>query len=622
MDNRDNDQYHNHHSRKRQNPHRWLDDNNNRGGPGHRHGHHGYNHQQNSDPPRHQPQWKKRKNNRNYEQLQQNDYPKTINPLLDKDLEREDYVFKLIELVHNRRGVYDFLLTNKCTPSWTTSGSDIDHKASVRIKLNTHPSVLSLTKKPYIDLSSEVTATSPGEAGRGKECCKRHAARNAIYELQRLKNEMTNTAKIRLAADVNREINRWARERLSDGKKYERALNDVKDLVEKCDDGLLYGATVRAYGSWTSGVVVGDSDLDVSLLVPGLMSSSTKTPQNHHANRNETENENKDRKEQMEREAKKERERQITHERKVCMLRVLERQAHEEGKDEEKGQRLERIVVVKARVPVLKFHNRRFSLDVDVTIGNDQSVLLSRLFRKHVQEDERVLYLCLLVKQWAKNRMVCGAQHGFINSMGWMIMVIFFLQHVTKPPISGRFQYEAVLNDEYDLNQQPKENISENDKKENEKKEEDIVIVSDNINSSHSGQEDEMMKMNEDDEWARKWALGEVSSWVGRTRSKTPISSLLLQFFKFFAYEFDYERGVISLGLTQRTKMFNFFGRHVNYTLFIEQPLQEKENVVPYVDRERLQLTRVELDRAAVLCECEGILNSVWQEKLSETTPS
>ena len=36
----------------------------------------------------------------------------------DEDLQKHDYVTQLNDLIRNREGVYDFLLINKCDPSY------------------------------------------------------------------------------------------------------------------------------------------------------------------------------------------------------------------------------------------------------------------------------------------------------------------------------------------------------------------------------------------------------------------------------------------------------------------------------------------------------------------------
>lgn len=398
-----------------------------------------------------------------------------------------------------------------------------------------------------------------------------------------------NHARKSLSIGVEKQMIKWLEIRDFERQRFRDAFDNATGLLSRCDNGMLYGASLRLFGSTTSGLALGDSDLDLCVLVPGL--SSNKRFDSIVPNESDGEEEptnGVDERRQAVRRGEDDRQREVLHERKVAVLRVLERQACQEDK------LYHHVSLIRsAKVPVLKFRDRNARVFVDISVGNGSAVLLSRLFRKHVEYDRRVWFLCMVMKQWARNRGICGVYEGHINSMGWVIMAIFFLQHVAKPAVATMFQYERI----------PRTQIEQDDDVENDEGE------------SPCGPDAYEGCLYDD--WAENWILHQIplASQEHLGISKTVASALMTQFFKFFANEFDFKREVISLGLKRRTKIYDFLGRHVNWQIFIEQPLKPKENIVKHVEIDGLKETAHELARAAHICENKGDMFQLLEVK-------
>jgi len=87
-------------------------------------------------------------------------------------------------------------------------------------------------------------------------------------------------------------------------------------------------------------------------------------------------------------------------------------------------------------VPILILEYRHFSgetVEVDISVGDSdektgmEKGYTDRLIRKALERTPRALPLVLLVKQWAKAQGVNKAYEGFINSLGWSLLCLFFL---------------------------------------------------------------------------------------------------------------------------------------------------------------------------------------------------
>eukprot|EP01025_Chloroclados_australasicus_P042427 TRINITY_DN4512_c1_g1_i2.p1 TRINITY_DN4512_c1_g1~~TRINITY_DN4512_c1_g1_i2.p1 ORF type:complete len:438 (+),score=10.46 TRINITY_DN4512_c1_g1_i2:404-1717(+) len=86
-----------------------------------------------------------------------------------------------------------------------------------------------------------------------------------------------------------------------------------------------------------------------------------------------------------------------------------------------------------ARVPVITFIEGQSDIVCDLTIGNEEAAIKSRILNWMCQIDHRVPLLLCLVKSWARQANVNSPKQGTFNSFALMLMVIFHLQSLPNP---------------------------------------------------------------------------------------------------------------------------------------------------------------------------------------------
>lgn len=338
------------------------------------------------------------------------------------------------------------------------------------------------------------------------------AAEHAIHKIADMCRKIDSVA----SGELQKALNSWfaglRRDNYVD--KCYQAFKRARDLIFSSAHDGLYSAKVFLYGSASTGLVLGDSDIDVAVAVP--ISKSLENPRDAHAD----------------------------------ILAFLQRSVERSMSDVE--------LIPKAKVPVLRYHDQDAKVDVDITIANDKSVLLSRLLRKHLKCDVRIWELCMAVKYWARRRRISGTPEGHINPMGWIVMVIYFLQHHVSPSIGNLFKIKGSDPAHAVITQVP---------------------------------------------WSK-------SKGCGRSQAKT--GELLLQFFEFFGYKFDFANQAISINMQCPETVRALIAKQHGGVVFIEQPLQLGVNVVDYVKATTLDIIRTELRRGYNICKITGDGHSLF----------
>ncbi|GJQ10414.1 hypothetical protein GpartN1_g2205.t1 [Galdieria partita] len=88
---------------------------------------------------------------------------------------------------------------------------------------------------------------------------------------------------------------------------------------------------------------------------------------------------------------------------------------------------------IRARVPIVKFHDPLTRLSVDVCINNKLARHNSALLRTYASLDPRVQILGLLIKYWAKCRGINQPFTGTLSSYAYILLLIQFLQIRNRP---------------------------------------------------------------------------------------------------------------------------------------------------------------------------------------------
>jgi predicted nucleotidyltransferase len=217
-------------------------------------------------------------------------------------------------------------------------------------------------------------------------------------------------------------------------------------------------------------------------------------------------------------------------------------------------------VVHNARVPVLRYLDVDHQVRVDISIAtSNNSVLLTRLIRRHMLQDTRLWEVAMLVKHWSYSRCISKTFENYICSVGWTTMAIYFLRQQT-PPIGSFFEVRHA-------------------------------------DSPHD---------------CRDVAFQRIS-WKSSLRSGTnnaTTAELVTKFFEFYS-NFDFKRVAIELR-QQRTVLRSEMGpRYQVSAVVIDNPIVRGVNMAEAVLSHRLDETLRELRRAHLICLHSGDLSKL-----------
>lgn len=235
----------------------------------------------------------------------------------------------------------------------------------------------------------------------------------------------------------------------------------------------------------------------------------------------------------------------------------------------------------KARIPIIKIHRRATEAvpcDIACDIGFDNRLALenTRLLLSYAMIDPpRLRTLVLFLKVWTKRRKLNSPYTGTLSSYGYTLLVLFYLIHVKRPPVLPNLQRvlpgRALRADEVEL-----EGFN--------------VYFYDDI-----------------DTLRREW----------HSACREPVGELLLDFFRYFARDFNYAKDAISLhteaGLVSKESR-GWTGEH----LCIEDPFQHGYNVSRTVTKDGLYTIRGEFMRAGRLLSNRSARAAALLEELCE----
>ncbi|KAL0486178.1 uridylyltransferase [Acrasis kona] len=88
-----------------------------------------------------------------------------------------------------------------------------------------------------------------------------------------------------------------------------------------------------------------------------------------------------------------------------------------------------------ARVPIVKFVDPDSSLNVDICVNNILAVHNTRLLKEYATFDQRCSQLIYVVKYWASMREINHPYHGTLSSYSYTLLVIHYLQRGANPPV-------------------------------------------------------------------------------------------------------------------------------------------------------------------------------------------
>ncbi|KAF9429231.1 hypothetical protein BGZ76_001631 [Entomortierella beljakovae] len=228
--------------------------------------------------------------------------------------------------------------------------------------------------------------------------------------------------------------------------------------------------------------------------------------------------------------------------------------------------------VPRAKVPIVKLWDPELQLACDININTPLGLMNSNMIKTYVSIDPRVRPFAMIIKHWARRRVLNDAANGgTISTYAWICMVINFLQ-MRSPPIL------PVLH-------KVPHNLSD-----------DNQVVNGNNTS-----------FCQDLEQLEGFGLP----------NKETLGGLLYAFFRRFAIEFDYDNYVVSIRegcyLTKESKNWHVPGKQYKM-LCIEEPFDTSRNLGNSADMMSCKGLKEEFKRALTILYNKGSLNECCEQ--------
>ncbi|XP_001657730.2 poly(A) RNA polymerase, mitochondrial [Aedes aegypti] len=208
--------------------------------------------------------------------------------------------------------------------------------------------------------------------------------------------------------------------------------------------------------------------------------------------------------------------------------------------------------ILKARVPIIKYHHEHLDLEIDLTMNNMTGVYMSELLYLFGQIDPRVQPLTFCIRKWAQAVGLTNHAPGYwITNFSLTMLVMYFLQQLKEPilpPINKLVQNASPT---------------------------DLRITESQINCSF---------------------LRDISKLDFKTSNTSTLEDLLLQFFEFYSH-FDFNQRAISLNVG--TSIL----KPDHSPMYIVNPLETILNVSKNVNLEETELFRIQVRNALWLLD-------------------
>lgn len=269
------------------------------------------------------------------------------------------------------------------------------------------------------------------------------------------------------------------------------------------------------------------------------------------------------------------------------------------------------LPIFSARVPILKMEDSITGISVDISLVRTDLQFKNALIEKYVEHDPRMFQLVHSIKSWARNRDLSVAAHGGLNSFGWTLLVIQFLQ-MSVPFILPNYQENIAS--EIGVS---KPNLTENNTNHSESKSDDTTPASALEPNSYFGTKfhpiapnlSQLTKVKD------KYSFTE-SPTVSKETNNTSVGELLYQFFHFYSNVFQFQTMAVSIlhGHTINAQQWRTFNtRHQEIDILILDPFDIMDNVARSVRPANSQRIYDELKRAYRLLQDNTSLEIVFE---------
>lgn len=210
--------------------------------------------------------------------------------------------------------------------------------------------------------------------------------------------------------------------------------------------------------------------------------------------------------------------------------------------------------------------------ECDISVNNRLPLENTQLLRSYAKLDVRLRPFVIMIKTWAKNRRVCGADQGNLSSYAWTIMTIYFFQLAAGLPSLQMLKREESAIEDIDFwgYAQTFDNS---------------YLPADVYLAENGG------------------PLGTVGGDAEAVSDDPGVVTLLYGFFHFFSQEYRWGDEVVSMRCPDRRHpdlWWLLYGRaQAEPTIHVEDPIELRDlNIV--MKRERLAVLKEELKLAAL----------------------
>ncbi|KAE8292272.1 Poly(A) RNA polymerase GLD2 [Larimichthys crocea] len=117
---------------------------------------------------------------------------------------------------------------------------------------------------------------------------------------------------------------------------------------------------------------------------------------------------------------------------------------------------VERIQLIRAKVPILRFREKGSDLEFDLNVNNTVGIRNTFLLRSYAYADLRIRPMILVVKKWARHNQINDASKGTLSSYTLVLMVLHYLQTLNEPVLpSLQRDYPECFNPLMDIDAVP-----------------------------------------------------------------------------------------------------------------------------------------------------------------------
>ncbi|XP_070541843.1 poly(A) RNA polymerase GLD2-like [Ptychodera flava] len=198
----------------------------------------------------------------------------------------------------------------------------------------------------------------------------------------------------------------------------------------------------------------------------------------------------------------------------------------------------QRMSVIRARVPILRFTDMRSGLDCDININNATGIRNTHLLQVYAKMDWRVAPLVMVIKHWASAHDINDASQSTLSSYSLALMALHYLQRLRPPVIPALQQlYPTIFRNTSDVKN----------------------LLSTSLD------------------------LALPKNLQFNSENTQSLSGLLKGFFQYFAEEFDFSSQVISvrLGIAYPKKSLNVSEPYHWKHICIEEPFDSNNTARP-----------------------------------------